>query len=200
MGERRRSEEPFDPWEPSSDGDERDEEEEDRDLDTQSLLDMIDDDDWEFVEGIEDDDSLALDPMINSFLLSLSSIGIYGLTTTLFFSSAIEAGVFSLPITGAYAATTAFLDRNQANVTKTSLLRDFGRNMAKRSLCFGVFYGSFMASSGVLWESTDLSDGAIVIVSSMASVSLATISFRRPRLVFPGVGVLMVSAFLGIVP
>jgi hypothetical protein len=146
------------------------------------------------------DDVNGLDPIDDLVLISLSSIGISSVMTTLFLSGIIEGGIFSLPIIGAYETTVAFLNRNNFNVTKTSLFRDFRQNVTKRSLCFGVFYGSFCATSNGLWEHTDISDVSNVVVSSMVSVSFATISFRRPRYVLPGVGFLMLSAYLGMVP
>jgi hypothetical protein len=38
------------------------------------------------------------------------------------------------------------------------------------------------------------------VLSGMTAVSLATVSYRKPRLVLPGVGLLMAFAFVGLIP
>jgi hypothetical protein len=148
------------------------------------------------VEEDEDDD---IDPVEYLLFHSLNSLGIRSILTTTFLATTLEGGLISLPFTGAYSITTGLLDRKKIMAANTSLLREIGRDMSRRSLCVGIFFGSFAATSDAL-SLTNSSDLTVNVLSGMTAVSLATVSYRKPRLVLPGVGLLMAFAFVGLIP
>jgi hypothetical protein len=145
----------------------------------------------------EDDD---IDPVEYFLFRSLKMVGIQSILTTIFLATTLEGGLISLPFTGAYSITACLLDRKKIMATNTSLLREIGRDMSRRSLSAGIFFGTFAATSDALSGLTNSSDLTVSVVSGMTAVSLATVSYRKPRLVLPGLGVLMGFAFLGLVP
>lgn len=162
------------------DNDEEDNEEEEEEMD---LLDF----------------DLEIDPIEFLIFTGLHQLGMTSILTTSFLTGMVEGGIISLPVTGAYSTTVALLDRNKDSLKKF-VVRDVLKDMSRRSLAVGIFFGSFIATSEAVEHFTQTSNLAQYIISGVTSVPLATIAFRKPKLVLPGIGFLLGAAFMKILP
>lgn len=151
---------------------------------------------------------VEVDPIELIIFSSLNMIGIQSIFMTTFFTGILEGTIATLPLTGAYAATMHFINRKQhqaiqsvpsaiPSAVKPSFLREIGRDMTKKSFTAGIFFGTFMAIDETLEDLTDMSELTRNLFSGMTSASLAAISYRKPHLVLPSIGVALVSAFFG---
>ena len=151
--------------------------------------------DEEVIGDEDDDDDIELEFLI------YHSIGMQSIVTTTFLSAALEGVFFSLPYVGVLSLITCYVDRKTILAENKSFLREIGRDLSRRSLFCGVFFGSYSALAGVmLSEATESEVNTVDVFSGMTAVSLAAVSYRKPRLVLPSVGLLMTLTFFGLVP
>lgn len=145
--------------------------------------------------GDEEDDDIELEFLI------YHSIGMQSIVTTTFLSAALEGVFFTLPYVGVLSLVTSFVDRKTILAENKNILREIGRDLSRRSLFCGIFFGSYSALAGVVFSETNSSDDTTVdVFSGMTAISLAAVSYRKPRLVLPSVGLLMTLTFFGLVP